>query len=107
MILKEAWHDPSVSQKRVVGALNRPTRNAMLHVRCAIAVELLITLDLINRTALLPSPPDRHASEQTLRDARHAKGEASIAAFGSLIKLISTPVCRRRFSPIRAQNTTV
>ena len=53
MILKEAWHDPSVSQKRVVGALNRPARNAMLHERCAIAVRLLIALDLISRTALV------------------------------------------------------
>jgi len=53
MIRKEAWHDPCVSQKGALGVLNRPTRNAVFNVRCAIAVEFLVDLDLINRTALV------------------------------------------------------
>jgi hypothetical protein len=53
MVRKEARHDSRVSQKRTVGALNRPTRNALLHVRCAIPIELLIAPDLINRPALV------------------------------------------------------
>jgi len=53
MVRKEARHDPGIPQKRAVGVFNRPTRNAVLQVRCAIAVELLIAPDLINRTALV------------------------------------------------------
>ena len=53
MVRGKAGHHPRIAEEVAIDSLDRPPRNAVLHVRRAIAVKLLIALDLINRTALV------------------------------------------------------